>query len=67
MGSDPSSARAFFYNKDLLAKAGVAGPPKTWDEFVQAGRDQKTMRSARPAADRNSAGRVGHLDVEQRR
>ena len=38
-----SSARAFFYNKDLLTKAGVAGPPKTWDEFVQvAGRIQKT-------------------------
>jgi multiple sugar transport system substrate-binding protein len=31
-----SSARAFFYNRDLLTKAGVAGPPKTWDEFVQA-------------------------------
>jgi multiple sugar transport system substrate-binding protein len=30
-----SSARAFFYNKDLFAKAGVAGPPKTWDEFVK--------------------------------
>ena len=31
-----SSARAFFYNRDLFTKAGVAGPPKTWDEFVQA-------------------------------
>lgn len=31
---DLSSARALFYNKDLFEKAGVAGPPKTWDEFV---------------------------------
>jgi len=31
-----SSARAFFYNKDLFVKAGIAAPPKTWDEFVQA-------------------------------
>jgi len=31
-----SSARAFFYNRDLLDKAGLAAPPKTWDEFVQA-------------------------------
>jgi multiple sugar transport system substrate-binding protein len=31
-----SSARAFFYNKDLFARAGLAAPPKTWDEFVQA-------------------------------
>ena len=30
-----SSARAFFYNKDLFARAGVAGPPKTWDELVK--------------------------------
>jgi multiple sugar transport system substrate-binding protein len=30
-----SSARAFFYNRDLFAKAGVEAPPKTWDEFVQ--------------------------------
>jgi multiple sugar transport system substrate-binding protein len=33
-----SSARAFFYNKDLFAKAGIAGPPKTWDDFVKAAR-----------------------------
>lgn len=30
---DLSSARAFFYNKDLFTKAGIAAPPKTWDEF----------------------------------
>ncbi len=30
-----ASARAFFYNKDLFARAGVAAPPKTWDEFVR--------------------------------
>ena len=33
-----SSARAFFYNKDLFTRAGLAGPPKTWDEFVDAAR-----------------------------
>jgi multiple sugar transport system substrate-binding protein len=33
-----SSARAFFYNRALLAKAGLAGPPGSWDEFVQAAR-----------------------------
>ena len=31
-----ASARAFFYNKDLFTRAGIASPPKTWDEFVQA-------------------------------
>jgi multiple sugar transport system substrate-binding protein len=31
-----SSARAFFYNRDLLARAGIAEPPRTWDEFVVA-------------------------------
>src|SRR5262244_1341278 len=30
-----ASARAFFYNTELLARAGVAAPPRTWDEFVQ--------------------------------
>jgi multiple sugar transport system substrate-binding protein len=33
-----SRARAFFYNRALLAKAGLAGPPGSWDEFVQAAR-----------------------------
>jgi multiple sugar transport system substrate-binding protein len=33
-----ASARAFFYNRDLLSRAGVAEPPRTWDEFVQAAR-----------------------------
>jgi multiple sugar transport system substrate-binding protein len=33
-----SGARAFFYNRALLAKAGLAGPPRTWDEFVQSAR-----------------------------
>jgi multiple sugar transport system substrate-binding protein len=31
-----SSARAFFYNKDLFARAGLDGPPRTWDDFTRA-------------------------------
>ncbi|MGW0122056.1 extracellular solute-binding protein [Streptomyces sp. NPDC003327] len=31
-----SSARAFFYNKTLFAKAGLTGPPKNWDEVKAA-------------------------------
>ncbi len=38
-----SSARAFFYNRTLLAKAGLAGPPGTWDEFVQAARKVQAL------------------------
>ncbi len=38
-----SSARAFFYNRALLAKAGLAGPPGTWDEFVQAARKVQAL------------------------
>jgi multiple sugar transport system substrate-binding protein len=30
---DLSSARALFYNKTLFSRAGIAAPPKTWDEF----------------------------------
>jgi multiple sugar transport system substrate-binding protein len=35
------STRAFFYNKDILAKAGVAAPPKTWAELVDAAKKIK--------------------------
>jgi multiple sugar transport system substrate-binding protein len=38
-----SSARAFFYNKDLFAKAGLAGPPRTWTEFTQAARKVQAL------------------------
>jgi len=31
-----ASARALFYNEDLLAEAGVSGPPTTWDEVLDA-------------------------------
>jgi len=31
-----ASARAMYYNKDLLEQAGVDGPPKTWDELKVA-------------------------------
>jgi multiple sugar transport system substrate-binding protein len=31
-----SSARAFFYNRTLLDKAGLAGPPATWEDFLRA-------------------------------
>ena len=41
-----SSARAFFYNKDLFARAGLAGPPKTWDEFVHAARKMAGLPAA---------------------
>jgi multiple sugar transport system substrate-binding protein len=33
-----ASARTLFYNKDLLAQAGVAAPPKTWEELLDAGK-----------------------------
>ena len=33
---DLASARLFFYNKDILAKAGVENPPATWSELTEA-------------------------------
>lgn len=38
-----ASARAMYYNKDLLAKAGVANPPATWDEVVDAAKKVKAL------------------------
>lgn len=32
---DLSSARAFFYNKDLFTKAGISAPPTTWAQFEE--------------------------------
>lgn len=31
-----ATARALYYNKDLFGKAGIAEPPKTWDELKAA-------------------------------
>ena len=31
-----SSARAFFYNTELFARAGIAAPPRTWNQLVSA-------------------------------
>ncbi|MCI0549197.1 MAG: extracellular solute-binding protein [Candidatus Rokubacteria bacterium] len=38
-----ASARAFFYNRDLLERAGVTAPPTTWDEFVEAARKVRAL------------------------
>jgi len=31
-----ASARAFFYNKQLFARAGIEAPPRTWNQLVTA-------------------------------
>ena len=33
-----SGAVALFYNTEIFKNAGIAGPPKTWDEYVQVAR-----------------------------
>ena len=38
-----ASARALYYNKSLLAKAGVNEPPATWDALVEAARKVKAQ------------------------
>lgn len=38
-----ASARAMYYNKDILAAAGVTEPPKTWDEVVDTARKIKAL------------------------
>lgn len=43
-----SSARALFYNKDLFSKAGIAEPPKTWDELKAAAEKLKAAGVTQP-------------------
>jgi multiple sugar transport system substrate-binding protein len=38
-----ASARAMYYNKDLLAKAGVQNPPDTWDQLVDDAKKVKAL------------------------
>lgn len=64
-----SSARLFFYNKDIFAKAGIAKPPSTWAE-VEA--DAKKIKQAgyiglAAPGPRGGPGRVPDLGDEQRR
>ncbi|MFI9029130.1 extracellular solute-binding protein [Streptomyces sp. NPDC053560] len=41
-----SSSRVLFYNKDVLKKAGVKTPPKTWDELADAAKKIKSSKAA---------------------
>ncbi len=43
-----SSARALFYNKELFSKAGIAEPPKTWDEIKAAAKKLKDAGVSQP-------------------
>lgn len=38
-----ASARAMFYNKDLLEEAGYSEPPATWDDLIEASRAIKAL------------------------
>jgi multiple sugar transport system substrate-binding protein len=38
-----ASTRALFYNEDLLTRAGVTEPPKTWDELLAAAQKIKNL------------------------
>ena len=53
---------ALYYNRDLLAQAGIATPPATWDEFVTAVQTMTTLNTARqvvqPAAGIGTADNV---------
>jgi len=66
-----SSARAFFYNKRLFAKASIAAPRRPGTSSSRPRRRSRRsaghhrIRAAFGA--RGGAGRVGDLDVEQRR
>ena len=38
-----ASARALYYNTEILGKAGVDGPPKTWDDLVADAKKVKAL------------------------
>jgi len=38
-----ASARAFFYNRDLLERAKVTAPPRTWDELAVAAKKVQAL------------------------
>ena len=40
-----ASARAMYFNKDLLAKAGIQNPPDTWDQLVDDAKKIKALGS----------------------
>ena len=40
---EAASVRALFYNKDIFSRAGIAGPPKTWDELIADARRVKAL------------------------
>ncbi len=67
-----SSARAFFYNKELFAKAGLAGPPEDLGGVRPGGAQdprprRRNHRLRLAARARGGPGRVVDLDVERRR
>ena len=37
------ASRALYYNKDIFAKAGIDGPPKTWDDVVADAKKVKAL------------------------
>ncbi|HEY0276332.1 MAG TPA: sugar ABC transporter substrate-binding protein [Paenirhodobacter sp.] len=56
-----ASARAMFYNKAILEKAGVAEPPATWDALVDAAR--KIKASGQPVSAYGLQGKSTETDV----
>ena len=59
--------RAMFYNKKLLAEAGVAAPPKTMDEFMAASEAVSKLDGKYGYCLRGGAGRHKRLDHDGRR
>lgn len=46
-----ADSRPFFYNKDMLQKAGVTQPPQNWQEFIEASKKLKAAGFTPIAAD----------------